>query len=74
MKLDTSGGLFMYSFALKPEGHQPTGTFNMTYVDNCTLNLYGVINNDGPTHVKVYAINYNILRIMSGMAALAHVN
>jgi len=77
VKLDTSGGLFMYSFALKPEGYQPTGTFNMTYVDRCTLNLYDVkfdSTNDGPTHVKVYAINYNILRIMSGMAALAYNN
>jgi len=74
MKLDVHGGLFMYSFALKPNEYQPTGTFNMTYVDKCNLNLYNVNIKYGSTHVKVYAINYNILRIMSGMAALAYNN
>jgi hypothetical protein len=74
MKLDVHGGLFMYSFALRPGEYQPTGTFNMTHVDRCTLNLYDVKLGAEPTHIKVYAINYNILRVMSGMAALAYIN
>jgi len=76
MKLDTSGGLFMYSFALRPGDYQPTGTFNMTHVDRFIINLYDVKipPDDGGSHIKVYAINYNILRVMSGMAALAYVN
>ena len=74
IKLSVHGGLFMYSFALKPEEYQPTGTFNMTHVDRCSINLYDVLMSEDDTHVKVYAINYNILRIMSGMAALAYIN
>ena len=74
MKLDVHGGLFMYSFALRPGEYQPTGTFNMTHVDRCTLNLYDVQIDTEPSHIKVYAINYNILRVMSGMAALAYIN
>ena len=46
----------------------------MTHVDRCCINLYDVLMSEDDTHVKVYAINYNILRIMSGMAALAYIN
>ena len=61
----------VYSFALKPEEHQPSGTCNMSRIDNATLNLPGVYN--GNT-VKVFAVNYNVLRIMSGMGGLAYSN
>ena len=61
----------VYSFALKPEEHQPSGTCNMSRIDNATLNLQGV----APTNiVKVFAVNYNVLRIMSGMGGLAYSN
>jgi hypothetical protein len=60
----------MYSFALKPEEHQPSGTCNFSRIDNAVLNLEGTNAND----VKVYAMNYNVLRIMSGMGGLAYSN
>ena len=74
MKIPGHGNIFMYSFSLNPTEHQPSGTFNMSNVNNCMLNFYNVnTGSQGDAHVKVYAINYNILRIMSGMAALAYI-
>ena len=60
----------VYSFALKPEEHQPSGTCNMSRIDNAHLNLMGVSSNT----IKVFAVNYNVLRIMSGMGGLAYSN
>ena len=64
-----TAGINVYSFALKPEEHQPSGTCNMSRIDNATLNLAGV--NTANT-VKVFAVNYNVLRVMSGMGGLSH--
>ena len=60
----------VYSFALKPEEHQPSGTCNFSRIDNAVLNL-GCTN---AKTLKVYAVNYNVLRIMSGMGGLAYSN
>jgi hypothetical protein len=60
----------VYSFALKPEEHQPSGTCNMSRIDNAALKLSGCTG----TVVKVFAVNYNVLRIMSGMGGLAYSN
>ena len=64
-------GINVYSFALKPAEHQPSGTANMSRIDNATLNIT-VTATDAV--VKVYAVNYNVLRIMSGMGGLAYSN
>ncbi len=62
-------GIAVYSFALKPEEHQPSGTCNFSRIDNAQLV-------GGSTCVadKIYAVNYNVLRIMSGMGGLAYSN
>ena len=63
-----SDSIAVYSFALKPEEHQPSGTCNFSRIDNAQLV-------DGSaTAVNVYAVNYNVLRIMSGMGGLAYSN
>ena len=75
-------GINVYSFALKPEEHQPSGTCNMSRIDNATLNVSlttnSVVNLVGggarSCKVLVFAINYNVLRIMSGMGGLAYSN
>jgi len=59
----------VYSFALKPEEHQPSGTCNFSRIDNAQLVQSGTA-----TEVNVYAVNYNVLRIMSGMGGLAYSN
>ena len=72
--------IYMYSFALKPEEHQPSGTCNFSRIDTATIvmNMDGNLQIDESTDktydVRVYAVNYNILRIMSGMAGLAYSN
>ena len=60
----------VYSFALKPEEHQPSGTLNMSRIDTAQLQLTDAT--DGT--VKIYAHSYNVLRILSGMGGLAYSN
>ena len=79
-------GMYMYSFALKPEEHQPSGTCNFSRIDTATIvvNIGGYdtgyyddtidISPERPWDVRVYAVNYNILRVMSGMGGLAYSN
>jgi hypothetical protein len=59
----------VYSFGLKPEEHQPSGTCNFSRIDNSKLN-FGAAQGAG----NIYAVNYNVLRIMSGMGGLAYSN
>ena len=65
-----STGIYVYSFALNPEQHQPSGTVNMSRIDNATLHITSAV--DGA--LKVFAVNYNVLRIMAGMGGLAYSN
>ena len=72
-----STGINCYSFALRPEEHQPSGTCNFSRIDKATLQLTVSINTvkDARTaQVRVYALNYNVLRVMSGMGGLAYSN
>jgi len=64
----------VYSFALKPEEHQPSGTCNFSRIDNAVLNLELNAAPTGAGTLRVYAVNYNVLRIMSGMGGLAYSN
>lgn len=97
-QLDSSQsvGAYVYSFALRPEEHQPSGTCNFSRIDTATIvmNMAGDGRGDGnpPTNpaggdfgksgddwtdnwdVRVYATNYNVLRVMSGMGGLAYSN
>jgi len=63
----------IYSFALKPEEHQPSGSCNFSRIDNAVLNLSAKQAGHLKT-IKVFAVNYNVLRIMSGMGGLAYSN
>ena len=70
-------GINVYSFALKPEEHQPSGTCNFSRIDNATLQLVvsaAAIGSNKTAKVRVYATNYNVLRVMSGMGGLAYSN
>ena len=66
-------GIYSYSFALKPEEHQPTGTCNFSRIDNAQVS---VILDACPTNTSqwMFAVNYNVLRIQSGMGGLAFSN
>ena len=83
-----AAGVYLYSFALKPQEHQPSGTCNFSRIDNATLNLTfktasaantlagptsNAVTGSGATALtalRVFAVNYNILRILSGMGGL----
>ena len=77
----------VYSFALKPEEHQPSGTCNFSRIDNAQLigrALTVETTQDGAevgqaavadnVKLTIFAVNYNVLRIMSGMGGLAYSN
>jgi hypothetical protein len=66
--------IHVYSFALNPEEHQPSGTCNFSRIDNATLSFSGVNSGVNNGTLKVFAVNYNVLRIMSGMGGLAYSN
>jgi hypothetical protein len=71
----------VYSFALQPEEHQPSGTCNFSRIDTTTL-VFDSIAESGlakpskttPFNFRIYAVNYNIFRVMSGMGGLAYSN
>lgn len=87
-------GVNVYSFAIKPVDHQPSGACNFSRIDTAQLNLWfddaarknGSVLNRAEflgiipglstavpnTKMFIYAINYNVLRIMSGMGGLAY--
>jgi hypothetical protein len=70
-------GINVYSFALRPEEHQPSGTCNFSRIDNAVLQLVlssGTVSGTATAKVRVYAVNYNVLRVMSGMAGVAYSN
>jgi len=70
-------GINVYSFALRPEEHQPSGSCNFSRIDNAVLQLVlssGAVSGVKTAKVRVYALSYNVLRVMSGMAGIAYSN
>jgi hypothetical protein len=78
----TPNPINVYSFAISPEEHQPSGTCNFSRIDNATLVFDSVTSTAAgtfpskafPYNFRIYAVNYNIFRIMSGMGGLAYSN
>ena len=70
-KATPKADVYVYSFALRPEEHQPSGTCNFSRIDNATLS---VSLKNSATSLRVYAVNYNVLRVVSGMGGLAYSN
>lgn len=77
----------VYSFSLAPEEHQPSGSCNFSRIDTTTLVFDSITGIDGrslvagtfpsknyPYLFRMYAVNYNIFRVMSGMGGLAYSN
>ena len=71
--------IYCYSFALNPEAHQPSGTCNFSRLDNVSMKFTHVESTashklGSSDELLVYAINYNVLRIVSGMGGLSYSN
>jgi hypothetical protein len=67
-------GIYSYSFALKPEQHQPSGTCNFSRVDNSQVAVVLKSGINANSYLEMFAVNYNVLRIQSGMGGLAFSN
>jgi hypothetical protein len=70
-------GINVYSFALRPEEHQPSGTCNFSRIDTATLSLVlsnACVGSTATAKVRLYATNYNVFRVMSGMGGVAYSN
>ena len=76
-------GINVYSFALYPEQHQPSGTSNLSRIESSQLTLWfaDVTFSDGlpdlhyfndNNQLYIFAVNYNIFRIFSGLSGLAY--
>jgi hypothetical protein len=63
-------GIYVYSFAVKPEEHQPSGSVNMSRIDNATLQL--TMASSAAMKLYTYVTSNNVLRIMSGMGGKAY--
>jgi hypothetical protein len=65
-----NNGINSYSFAIKPEEHQPSGTLNMSRIDTAVLSVASSVSGT----IYIFTVNYNVLRILSGMGGLAYSN
>jgi hypothetical protein len=63
-------GINVYSFAIKPEEHQPSGSLNMSRIDTAVLSVASSVSGN----ILIFTVNYNVLRILSGMGGLAYSN
>lgn len=72
----TTKNIYTYSFALFPEKHYPSGSCNMSRITTATLylNYNGIDTGGSNLTLKIYGVNYNVLRIMSGMAGVSFSN
>jgi hypothetical protein len=67
-------GVYSYSFALRPEEHQPSGTCNFSRIDNAQVSIKLKASASSSTTMHLFATNYNVLRVQSGMGGLAFSN
>jgi len=71
------GALKMYSFAIKANKHQPTGTCNFSRLDNAHMLMTVDTATDVsalPANFYLYAVNFNVFRIKAGMGGVAFSN
>ena len=65
--------IYVYSFSLNPEDYQPSGSCNFSRFDNKEIEIEfndNIENSD----FRIYALNYNVLRISMGLCGLAYIN
>lgn len=74
-RVPTTSFAGLYSFCISPEEHQPSGALNMSRVDNAQIQFQMSEKSKGQKgSFFIYAVNYNVLRILSGMGGLAFSN
>ena len=64
----------MYSFCLKPKDYQPSGSCNFSKIDNARFNYNGITKDANNDTLYMFALNYNVLRVLNGMGGLVYSN
>ena len=64
-------GINVYSFSIEPERLQPTGSINLSRIENVTLNL-NLSTGSAPIRIFPYAVNINVFRVTGGMGGIAY--
>jgi hypothetical protein len=72
--------IYTYSFALRPEDAQPTGTMNASRIDSIVWKIdmnpilsqtsIPVNQQRGNCHIVIYGLNYNVFRVINGFGGL----
>jgi hypothetical protein len=67
--------IYLYSFALRPEELQPSGSMNASRIDNITLQAALTTDVDlsparGNATIRVYATNHNVFRVVNGFGGV----
>ena len=70
----TMKGFYSYSFSLNPNNLQPIGSINFSRIDNSRLKCKFKPSESTNRKIKIYAVNYNVFRIMAGMGSLVFAN
>ena len=73
-KCNMNSPVGMYSFCLKPKDYQPSGSCNFSKIDNARFNYEGITKNNVNDTLYIFALNYNVLRILNGMGGLVYTN
>ena len=73
-KCNMNSPVGMYSFCLKPKDHQPSGSCNFSKIDNARFNYTGITKNNINDTLYMFALNYNVFRVMAGMGGLVYSN
>ena len=64
----------MYSFCLKPKDYQPSGSCNFSKIDNARFNYSGLTKDRNNDSLYMFALNYNVFRVLKGMGGLVYSN
>ena len=64
----------MYSFCLKPKDYQPSGSCNFSKIDNARFNYSGLTKDRNNDTLYMFALNYNVFRVLKGMGGLVYSN
>jgi len=72
----SSPGIYVLSFAFKPEEHQPSGTQNFSRLDyqEFRLNIFNTYPVEDRFNCYMYAVNYNVFRIIGGIGSTVFAN
>ena len=69
---NTQKGIYKYSFSLNPKEYQPSGSLNLSKVNDpyIEFTLNSVVNYQYPVYIVVYSLIYNVFTSVNGYGGL----